>query len=138
VSDHSPDDEDPEDLPPETTKLVDPAAGRRARDRQKRQAEEEEALWRGVLALPEGRRAVWRLIADPSWGHAFNTSFACGPTGFPQPEATMHAMGMQQLALRFYHDLLRIDHAGVRLMHAEMDGRFAKPKRTTRRPDATR
>lgn len=124
------DDEEPEDPPlPETTDLTDPKSVRRARDRVKREVQEAESLWRAVLAQKAGRRELWRLISIE--GRAFNTEFACGPTGFPQPEATWHNLGRQQWAIRLYHDLLRIDPDGVRAMHVQCDDRFivAKPER---------
>ncbi len=117
-------DDDAPELPPETTKLVDPKAGRRSRDRIKRELQERQSFWRAVLADRVGRREVWRLLEDH---HTFNTQFACGPTGFPQPEATFHAMGQQQLGLMLYNELLFLDHDGVRLMHGECDPRWIKP-----------
>lgn len=133
VSDQIGPEEEPEDPPlPETTNLTDPKQQRRARDRVRREAQENESLWRAVLAEKAGRRELWRLIAEE--GRAFNTEFACGPNGFPQPEATWHNLGRQQWALRLYHDMLRIDPDGVRLMHAEHDARFIVAK-TRRVPE---
>ena len=122
------DDDDPEPLP-ETTNLTDPKSVRRARDRVKREAQENESFWRAVLADKVGRREIWRLIALE--GLAFNTDFACGPNGFPSGKATWHNLGRQQWALRLYHDLLRIDLDGMRLVHSEHDPRFLahKPNR---------
>lgn len=115
--------------PEATLDLGDAAANRRIRDRVRREAKERAAFWRAVLADKTGRREVWNLIAGAQWGHAFNTSFACGPNGFPQPEATWFAAGAQDLALRLYHDLLLIAPDGTLAMHREHDGRFAPPRK---------
>lgn len=116
--------------PEATLDLGDAAANRRIRDRARREAKERTAFWRAVLADKVGRREVWNMIAGSQWGHAFNTAFACGPNGFPQPEATWFAAGAQDLALRLYHDLLRLDVRGIEVMHREHDPRFAPlPKR---------
>lgn len=119
-------DEEPEDEPlPETTNLTDPASVRRSRDRAKREEQERHSLWRSILANKVGRREVWRLLME---ARTFNTDFACGPNGFPQPEATWHNLGRQQWGLRLYQDLLVIDHAGVALVHQENDPRFIQVK----------
>ena len=100
---------------------------RRTRDR-RLQKERERA---GVLASGSGgeirARGLWRLIASADEGHAFNTKHAAGPVGFPDERATWQHLGEQQMALRLYHDLLRIDLKGVALMHEEFDPRFPKP-----------
>lgn len=126
MSDDPPEDDEAADLPPENTKLNDPQAGRRVRQRISREERERHALWRAILADKTGRREVWRLLTE---AHTFNTEFMCGPNGTPQDLATMHNIGRQQWGLKLYHDLLVIDHEGIRLTHAEHDARFAKPRR---------
>lgn len=131
MSDRPPDDDDSEfsetePEPVETRDLTDPKKERRYRDRLKREEQERSSFWRAVLNDKTGRREMWRLIATD--GRAFNTDFACGPTGTPQPEATWHNLGRQQWALRLYHDLLKIDIDGVKLLHAENDPRFIELK----------
>ena len=118
-------DEAPEEpVPVETIDLTDARKYKRSRDKVAREVQENESFWRAVLKEKAGRREIWRLIALE--GRAFNTDFACGPTGFPNAEATWHNLGRQQWALRLYHDLLRIDPGGVRQMHADHDGRWPK------------
>ncbi len=130
-----PEDDLPEPEPVETRDLTDPKKERRYRDRLKREEQERASFWRAVLNDKVGRREIWRLIATE--GRAFNTEFACGPTGVPQPEATWHNLGRQQWALRLYHDLLRMDVDGVKLLHRDNDPRFIemKPQRRTNTGD---
>ena len=99
-------------------------------DRDEREAEH---FWRGVLSDPIGRRELWRVIAGGSGAHAFEARFLSGPSGVPDPKATDYARGEQDFGLRFYHKLLALDPAAVAAMHAENDGRFAKPKRAVKR-----
>lgn len=94
-------------------------------DRERREGEE---FWRRTLADPVGRREIWRLLAGEGGAHVFEERFAVGPNGFPQTEATWFAAGEQAFGLRLYQHLMRIDRAGVFLMHDEHDQRFAKPK----------
>lgn len=92
-------------------------------------AAEAKFFWAQVLGHPIGRREIWRLLEAM---HPFETKFACGPNGFPQKEASWHALGEQQLGLRFYHSLLQLDRAGTLLMQDEHDPRFAKPEKPKR------
>lgn len=138
VSDTHPDDDDdergPDDpIPVETRDLTDPKKERRYRDRLKRQEQERASFWRAVLNDKVGRREMWRLIQEE--GKAFSTEFACSPTGMAQSEATWHSLGRQQWALRLYHDLLKLDVDGLKLMHTENDPRFMEMKPLRRQPD---
>lgn len=90
---------------------------------QQRQADE---FWNGVLSHEVGRREIWRLLND---AHAFEERFACGPNGFPQPEATWFHAGEQAFALRFYHTLAARARDLVLLMHDENDSRFPVKKK---------
>jgi hypothetical protein len=90
-----------------------------------RQRKEGEEFWRKVLDSEIGRREVWNLLSD---AHAFDTRFACGPNGFPQPEHTWFLAGGQDFGQRLYQKLLVIDLANVTTMHIEHDPRFVKPK----------
>ncbi|MEO6783453.1 MAG: hypothetical protein ABI196_21600 [Bradyrhizobium sp.] len=112
---------EPEDL--DTTDVSDPAsvgrAKRRVRDKQKLG----NAFWRGVFADPVGRSEMWELLQKC---HTFEERFACGPNGFPQPEATWFEAGQQSFGLRLYQSWCLIDLPGVMLMHQECDGRWPK------------
>lgn len=91
--------------------------------RYKREAGE---FWRGVFASEVGRREMWAILQA---GHWSETKFACGPNGFPQPEATWFAAGEQALAQRLHDSWDIIDHEGVHLMKREHDPRYPKPIR---------
>lgn len=81
-------------------------------------------FWRQVLAHPVGRREIWALLESC---HTFEERFACGPSGFPQPEATWFHAGEQAFGMRLYHSLIIHDRSGVFLMQDEYDTRFPKP-----------
>lgn len=116
-------DESPDDDQPALAPAIDPQRPRRAETKRKREQREDDEFWRGVLATPIGRRQVWNLLTS---GHCFEERFACGPNGFPQPEATWHAAGEQSLVLRLYQQLLALDPLAVREMHLEHDSRFER------------
>ncbi len=125
--DIAPDDDfdDGQDAEQETVDAANPA---RLRDRRRRadiEQENAERFWRAVLSDPTGRRELWKIIQA---GHAFEERFACGPNGFPQPEATWFQAGEQAFALRLYQGWLALDPEAVILMHREHDHRF-KPKK---------
>jgi hypothetical protein len=81
--------------------------------------------WHQALSTERGRRIVWKLLED---GKCFETTFACGPNGFPQPEATWFHAGAHAYARRLYDTLMLYDRAAVFLMHDENDPRFKRPK----------
>lgn len=98
------------------------AASRKGTKRQREALQKHQdlvaAFWQQVLADPVGRAEVWRILSS---GGAFRAPFACGPNGFPQPEATWFKAGQQALVLGEYHRLMRYDLAGVRQMLSESD-----------------
>ena len=91
----------------------------------KRQAQE---FWQRIFADPIGRREMWGILQE---AHAFETRFACGPSGIPQPEATWFEAGKQDLGQRLFQSWTVLDRAGVFLMLDEHDPRFVtlKPPR---------
>lgn len=78
-------------------------------------------FWRAVLADKIGRSEVWRILQS---GGAFKAPFACGPNGFPQPEATWFKAGQQALVLGEYQRLMRLDLDGLKQMLLENDKDF--------------
>jgi len=100
-----------------------PKAQRKRRLGKKLLERETADFWSGVLSTEIGRREIWRLLND---GHAFDERFACGPNGFPQPEATWFQAGESSFARRLYLTLARIDRAATLRMHDENDHRFVK------------
>lgn len=95
---------------------------RREKDRQEVESKE---FWRGVFASPVGRREMWKLLQD---AHTFEERFACGPNGFPQPEATWFQAGEQSLGQRIYRTFARDHLEGVLQMHHENDPQFKKAR----------
>ena len=88
----------------------------------KRQAQE---FWQRVFADPIGRREMWGILQS---AHTFEERFACGPSGFPQPEATWFEAGIQSYGQRLFQSWTVLDREGVFLMLDEHDPRFVKPK----------
>jgi hypothetical protein len=118
---------DPRDEPiSEIDNAGDVAAIKRKRDRTRRDKDEAAEFWKAVLSTPIGRREVWAILRS---AHTFEERFACGPNGFPQPEATWFEAGQQAWGMRFYHSLALIDRDAVFVMHDEHDPRFAKPSK---------
>ena len=93
----------------------------------KRQARE---FWQRVFADPIGRREMWGILQE---AHAFETRFACGPSGIPQPEATWFEAGKQDLGQRLFQSWTILDRAGVFLMLDEYDPRFVTLKPAKKR-----
>lgn len=96
------------------------------RERQLRANAETVLFWRDMLKTPVGRRVLWELLNGSC--HIFEERFACGPNGFPQPEATWFHAGERAIGDRIYRTLLRNDLEGVRLMHEEYDPQFSRSK----------
>lgn len=114
---------------------VDAGSARGVRSRKReidRERREGDDFWRRMLNDPIGRRELWRMLADL---HTFEVRFACGPNGFPQPEATWFQLAEYAYGQRLYLSWSRIDRAAVFMMHDEHDPRFAKPKAPRKRPE---
>lgn len=122
-----PDDPDEELEPLETEQpTVDagnPAAVKKRRTKAQLQEREAERFWQGVFQSEVGRREMWKLLASM---HPFETVFACGPNGFPQPEATWFKAGETALGLRIYQTWAAKWPVEVMAMLTEHDPRFAK------------
>ncbi len=123
------DDDEPDELPAEqpTVSASSRRSSRRFADQHRTRKREDDAFWAGLFSTQVGRRAMWSILES---AHAFAPTFACGPTGVPQPEATWFHAGEQQLGQRLYQGWLLRHTEQVALMHAENDPRFAhlKPK----------
>lgn len=109
---------------------ADPTEMRIAREKRDERMSDAERFWRGVLADPVGRREVWGLLQS---AHTFEERFACGPNGFPQPEATWFHAGEQSWGQRLYQRLQFLDREGTWLMLDEHDSRYARPAPAKRR-----
>jgi hypothetical protein len=105
---------------------VDAGSPRAVRKRQTKlqlQQRDADRFWQGVFQSEVGRREMWNLLATL---HPFETTFACGPNGFPQPEATWFKAGEQGAGLRIYQTWLAKHPLEVMAMHKEHDPRFSK------------
>lgn len=86
-----------------------------------REQAEEDKHWRQQLASKVGRRALYKMFAQ---GKLWETPFAVGPNGFPQPDATWYQAGERELVRRIHDKLQILDHASIYLMMCENDPRF--------------
>lgn len=104
---------------------------RSKREKQLRSNAEIIMFWRSLLANAIGRKVLWDFLNNQC--HIFEDRFACGPNGFPDPQATWFHAGEKSVGMRLYRTLLRTDLDGVREMHREYDSAFADPKPIPRR-----
>ena len=74
-----------------------------------------------VFADPVGRLVFWNILEAC---HFKETKFACGPGGFPQPEATWFKAGEQAVGDRLYRTFRKHARSGVMLMEDEHDPDF--------------
>lgn len=88
-----------------------------------REQVEEDKHWRQQLASKIGRRAIYRMFEQAKM---WETPFAVGPNGFPQPDATWFQAGQRELARGIHDKFQLLDHAMVYLMLVENDPRFKK------------
>ncbi len=102
----------------------DPVAVRKRETKAQAAKRQADDFWRGLFSTEIGRRELWKLITDQC--HAFDERFACGPSGFPQPEATWFQAGQQSLGLRLYQSWLYLNPQGVFLMMAENNKDLAR------------
>lgn len=125
------DDDQADDTPAQTVNLSDPKSVRRARDRNKREVQEEESFWRAVLNDKVGRRVMYRFFTEQCHGHA--PPFACGPNGFPNPQATWFQAGQYALGQYLHQRWMLQDPDGLKLMMDEHDPRFIQKQADRRR-----
>jgi len=104
---------------------VDPKQFTERKKRIDVEAEQVRLFWSRTLRDPVGARVIWSMLTDL---HAFEERFACGPNGFPQPEATWFEAGKQAFGLALYHKLAQCDREALFALHDLYDPRFAKPK----------
>lgn len=100
----------------------DPATIKRRTRKLEFQQQQAADFWKRVFASEVGRREMWNILQAC---HTFETKFACGPTGFPQPEATWFHAGEASIGERLFHSWSRIDRDGVWRMLDEHDARYA-------------
>lgn len=89
----------------------------------KLQERDSERFWNAIFATELGRREMYKLLVDSK---AFEIRFACGPNGFPQPEATWFQAGESSWGRRVA-DTWMVRHPDeYLLMLRENDARFKK------------
>jgi hypothetical protein len=87
-------------------------------------AEQARLFWQQVFAHPVGRREMWAILQS---AHTFEERFACGPNGFPQPEATWFEAGVQSFGQRLQRTWMAKQPEGYLAMLFENDPQFPKP-----------
>ena len=132
ADDELPLDEPQDDEQQQPSAAATPRAARKQRDTARLRKKQTDQFWIAALGDEIGRRAVWELFVS---AHTFEERFACGPNGFPQPEATWFQAGEQAFGLRLYQTLLVLDRVGVGIMHDEHDPRFKRPAAGTKKAD---
>lgn len=118
---------DPEDdgLTEETVpnSAVDEGQRKRRETKKQRMAREDREFIRKVMSLEVGRRVMWSIL---SIAHPFETIFAAGAAGVPDPYATFHHNGEQQLGLRLFQSWFMQAPEETMLMLRENDPRFTQ------------
>lgn len=87
------------------------------------QEREAQRFWDLVFSTRPGRREMWKLLRDCA---AFEDKFACGPNGFPQPDASWFHAGVASWGQRMSQTWLINHTAEFALMLKENDPRFQK------------
>lgn len=103
-----------------------PKSLKKRQTKQQLQVRDEKNFWKAVFADPVGRRAMWKILQE---AHINEVVFACGPNGFPQPEATWFKLGEQAFGQRLLRSWTVIDRDGVFAMQDENDPAFGGPKK---------
>lgn len=86
-----------------------------------REMREAAEFWRRVFADTTGRREMWKVLASL---HTFEDSFAVGPNGFPQVEASWFRAGQSSAGKRLLDSWTILDFLGVYRMRREHDPQF--------------
>lgn len=116
---------DPEDDGPNEETVpnsaVDEGQRKRRETKKERMAREDRQFVRQILSLEVGRRFLWSILRE---AHPFETIFAAGSSGVPDPFATFHHNGEQQLGLRLFQTWMLQAPEDMMLMLREHDPRF--------------
>jgi hypothetical protein len=87
---------------------------------------ESEEFWRKTFSSRSGRAEMWRIVSKTLFLR--DETFACGPNGFPHPDATWYRAGAQDAARRLLEFWQILDFEGVHMMLCENDPRYANAK----------
>lgn len=88
-------------------------------DDERRKLDREQSDLKKVLSLPEGRRLLWRLLAESS---VFHVTYA------EETNRTMFNEGRRSLGLLFLHDILRAKPEAFTQMQREAAASDQKPE----------
>lgn len=114
-------DDTPEVVPSVPNSAVDEGQRKRRETKKERMAREDRQFVRQILSLEVGRRFLWSILKE---AHPFETIFASGASGVPDPFATFHHNGEQQLGLRLFQTWMLQAPEDTMLMLREHDPRF--------------
>lgn len=116
----------PDDAEPQFFDAGDPAQVEGRRRSKKLQERDSERFWNAVFQTELGRREMYGLLRDAK---AFEVRFACGPNGFPQPEATWFQAGESEWGRRMADTWMARHPEEYLLMLRENDPRFQKGRK---------
>jgi len=116
-------DDTPADEAEPTVNAAEPQSIERQKRRRRKTQYEADLFWQQVFASEVGRREMWAILQS---GHAFETPFMAGPSGFPDPNAAWHRAGEMSFAQRLYHSWMAAAPEGVIKMHQEHDTRMMR------------
>lgn len=128
----SDDDDAPDDISDEELEKLtefdagDPVAVKRQKRKADIQEREARRFWDYIFGLEVGRREMFKLLRDC---HAFEDRFACGPNGFPQPEATWFQAGESSWGRRLVQTWMANHTDAFAQMLRENDPRFQKDRK---------
>lgn len=106
----------------EQASAVDEGQRKRKETKIQRREREDREFFRLVVASEAGRRFLWSILTEC---HAFETRFAFGPVGVPDPHETFFRLGEQLLGQRLYQSWLVKAPEPVISMMRENDPRFS-------------
>jgi hypothetical protein len=127
-----PEDDDAAPTEQPTSDASKSTTAKKQRIKQLTEWEKARDFWSRSLRDDAGGEIIWSLLKDL---HVFDDEmFACGPNGFPQPEATWHARGQRDFGLRLYRTLVKFDRDAVFALHDRKDPLFTRPKTARKSP----
>lgn len=102
---------------------VDTAQHKRRETKAKRKEREDREFFWMVVSSETGRRFLHSILKE---AHAFETRFAAGPSGVPDPLASWMHFGEQQLGQRLYQTWHLKAPEQVMLMLRENEPKYMK------------
>ena len=112
--------------PDPTPSAINPTDMRRRRVAAKERVNAILKFWIAALGTQGGRAALWEFLEA---AHIRESRFACGPNGFPQPDATWFELGQKSMGEWLQHKLMTADYDGYGRMLREHHPDFQAPAR---------